>query len=197
MENNKRSFVEWAMHYRKIVILVVSCLVAFGIYSLSEMRKNEFPNYTIRQGVVVAVAPGVPADEIAEQVAKPLEDYIFSFSEVKKAKTFSKSTDGMAYIQVQLNDDINDKDAFWNKFKHGVADFKSQLPQNVLAIKVIDDFGDTSALLITMESSDKTYRELSDYMDALKDSLRCIESVGRMSVSGMRNEKRFIRSSVG
>lgn len=189
MENNKRSFVEWAMHYRKIVILVVSCLVAFGIYSLSEMRKNEFPNYTIRQGVVVAVAPGVPADEIAEQVAKPLEDYIFSFSEVKKAKTFSKSTDGMAYIQVQLNDDINDKDAFWNKFKHGVADFKSQLPQNVLAIKVIDDFGDTSALLITMESSDKTYRELSDYMDALKDSLRCIESVGRMSVSGMRNEQ--------
>lgn len=189
MEKKRRSFVEWAMHYRKIVILVVSCLVAFGAFSLSDMRKNEFPNYTIRQGVVVAVAPGVPSDEIAEQVAKPLEDYIFSFKEVKKSKTFSKSTDGMAYIQVQLNDDINDKDAFWNKFKHGVADFKAQLPQNVLAIKVIDDFGDTSALLITMESNDKTYRELSDYMDALKDSLRCIESVGRMSVSGMRNEQ--------
>lgn len=115
------------MHYRKMVILVVSCLVAFGVFSLSEMRKNEFPDYTIRQGVVVAVAPGVPSDEIAEQVAKPLEDYIFSFKEVKKSKTFSKSTDGMAYIQVQLNDDIDDKDAFWNKFKHGVADFKSQL----------------------------------------------------------------------
>lgn len=62
------------MHYRKMVILVVSCLVAFGVFSLSEMRKNEFPDYTIRQGVVVAVAPGVPSDEIAEQVAKPLED---------------------------------------------------------------------------------------------------------------------------
>ena len=167
------------MHYRKMVILVVSCLVAFGVFSLSEMRKNEFP----------AVAPGVPSDEIAEQVAKPLEDYIFSFKEVKKSKTFSKSTDGMAYIQVQLNDDIDDKDAFWNKFKHGVADFKSQLPQNVLAVKVIDDFGDTSALLITMESDDKTYRELSDYMDELKDRLRGIESVGRMNVSGMRNEQ--------
>ena len=177
------------MHYRKMVILVVSCLVAFGVFSLSEMRKNEFPDYTIRQGVVVAVVPGVPSDEIAEQVAKPLEDYIFSFREVKKSKTFSKSTDGMAYIQVQLNDDIDDKDAFWNKFKHGVADFKSQLPQNVLAVKVIDDFGDTSALLITMESDDKTYRELSDYMDELKDRLRGIESVGRMNVSGMRNEQ--------
>lgn len=177
------------MHYRQIVILVTCCLVAFGIYSLPDMRKNEFPDYTIRQGVVIAAAPGVPADEIAEQVAKPLEDYIFSYKEVKKAKTFSKSTDGMAYIQVELNDDIDDKDAFWNRFRHGVADFKAQLPSNVLAIQVVDDFGDTSALLITMESDDKTYRELSDYMDALKDSLRRIESVGRMTVSGMRHEQ--------
>ena len=177
------------MHYRKIVILVVCCLVAFGMYSLPDMRKNEFPDYTIRQGVVIAAAPGVPADEITEQVAKPLEDYIFSYKEVKKAKTFSKSTDGMAYIQVELNDDIDDKDAFWNRFRHGVGDFKAQLPGNVLAIQVVDDFGDTSALLITMESGDKTYRELSDYMDALKDSLRRIESVGRMTVSGMRQEQ--------
>ena len=33
------------MHYRQIVILVVCCLVALGIYSLPEMRKNEFPGF--------------------------------------------------------------------------------------------------------------------------------------------------------
>ena len=177
------------MHYRQIVILIFSCLVAFGIYSLPGMRKNEFPDFTVRQGIVVAVAPGVPADEMAEQVTKPLENYIFTYKEVKKAKTFSKSRDGITYIQVELNDYVNDKDAFWSKFKHGVNDFKAQLPGNVLAIKVMDDFGDTSALLITMESKDKTYRELSDYMDNLQDSLRRIESVGRMTVSGMQNEQ--------
>ena len=189
MEQKKRNFVEWAMHYRQIVILIFSCLVAFGIYSLPGMRKNEFPDFTVRQGIVVAVAPGVPTDEMAEQVTKPLENYIFTYKEVKKAKTFSKSRDGITYIQVELNDDVNDKDAFWSKFKHGVNDFKAQLPGNVLAIKVMDDFGDTSALLITMESKDKTYRELSDYMDNLQDSLRRIESVGRMTVSGMQNEQ--------
>ena len=64
MEANKRNFVEWAMHYRQIVILIFSCLVAFGIYSLPGMRKNEFPDFTVRQGIVVAVAPGVPSDEM-------------------------------------------------------------------------------------------------------------------------------------
>ena len=47
-KNKKRNFVEWAMHYRQIVILVVTCLVAFGIYSLPQMRKNEFPDFTVR-----------------------------------------------------------------------------------------------------------------------------------------------------
>ena len=185
----KRNFVEWAMHYRQIIILCVTCLVAFGIYSLPHMRKNEFPDFTVRQGIVVAVAPGNTSQEMAEQVAKPLEQYIFSYKEVKKEKTFSQSRDGIVYIQVQLNDEVQDKDAFWSKFKHGVSTFKAQLPQNVLAVQVMDDFGDTSALLITMESEDKTYRELNDYMDLLQDRLRRIPSVGRMTVSGMQREQ--------
>lgn len=39
----KSNFVEWAMHYRQIVILCVACLVAFGVYSLPQMRKTNFP----------------------------------------------------------------------------------------------------------------------------------------------------------
>lgn len=189
MMEKKRNVVEWAMHYRQIVILVTCCLVAFGIYSLPEMQKNEFPDFTIRQGMVVAVAPGINVEEMVEQVTKPLEDYIFTYKEVKKEKTFSTTRDGMVFVQVELNDDLNNKDEFWSKFKHGVAMFKSQLPSNVLAIQVMDDFGDTSALLITMESKDKTYRELHGYMDELMDRLRRIKSVGRLTVSGERKEQ--------
>ncbi len=185
----KRNAVEWAMHYRQIVILVVACLVAFGIYSLSEIKKNEFPDFTVRQGLVIAIAPGNTAEEMVEQVTKPLEEYIFTYKEVRKEKTFSKSRDGIVYIQVELNEELNNKDEFWSKFKHGVTEFKSQLPSNVLALVVKDDFGDTSALLISMESDDKTYRELNDYMDDLQDRLRRIKSVGRMSVSGMQREQ--------
>lgn len=177
------------MHYRQIVILLTCCLMAFGVYGLSEMKKNEFPDYTIRQGIVIAAAPGYTAEEIEEQVTKPLEEYIFSYKEVKKAKTTSQSKDGLSIIQVELNDELNNKDEFWSKFKHGMSQFKSQLPQSVLAVQVMDDFGDTSALLITMESEDKTYRELNDYMDDLKDRLRRIDDVGRMTVTGMKQEQ--------
>ena len=36
--------------------------------------------------MVVAVAPGNTAEEMIEQVTKPLENYIFSYKEVKERK---------------------------------------------------------------------------------------------------------------
>lgn len=187
----KRNIIEWAMHYRKIVILIASCLVAFGMYGLYDMKKNEFPDFTVRQGVVVAVYPGAAVEDVEQQVTKPLEDYLFGYKEVRKERTKSYSRNGLSIIQVELNDDISseEKDNFWNKLKHGVPSVRAQLPAGVLAVQVQDDFGDTSALLITMESNDKTYRELNDYMNRLKDRLRTIESVGRLSVYGLQKEQ--------
>lgn len=40
-----------------------------------------------------------------------------------------------------------------------------------------------------MESEEKTYRELDGYMDELKDRLRRIDDVGRLTVSGMQQEQ--------
>ena len=188
-KEKKMSLQEWSMHYRQIIILLVSCMVALGIYGLANINKNEFPDFTIRQGIVVAVYPGVTSQEMEEQVTKPLEKYIFTYKEVKKEKTVSYSKEGMSIIQVELNDDLMNKDEFWSKFKHGVQGFKSELPDGVLAIVVNDDFGDTSALLLSMESKDKTYRELNDYMNSLIDSLRMIPSVGKMSVFGLQKDQ--------
>lgn len=187
----KRNIIEWAMHYRQIVVFITALLVAFGVFALDRMNKNEFPDFTVRQGVVVAVYPGANVSEMEQQVTKPLENYIFTYKEVKKAKTKSFTRDGVAIIQIELNDDINgaDKENFWSRFKLGVQQFKASLPSGVLALQVQDDFGDASSLLITMESNEKTYRELNDYMDDLKERLRDIESVGRLNVYGGQREQ--------
>ena len=189
MERKKRNIVEWAMHYRQIVIMMTCVLLAFGVWGLYDINKNEFPDITIRQGVVVAAYPGASSEDVEQQVTKPLEKYIFTYKEVKKEKTKSYSQNGLCIIQIELNDDIDDKEAFWSKFKHGMETFKATLPAGVLAVQVNDDFGDSSAMLITMESKDKTYRELQDYMDDLQEQLQTIESVGRITVFGQQQEQ--------
>ena len=173
----------------RITFLIVGCLFVFGIYALARIPKQEFPEYTIRQGVVVGVYPGATAEEVEEQLAKPLEQFLMTYKEVKRAKTTSTSQNGMCYVMVELNDDVNDKDEVWSKVKHGLAAFKMQLPAGVAAVVTSDDFGDTSALLITLESDTRSYRELKGYMDDLSDRLRRIESVSNLRPYGVQQEQ--------
>lgn len=189
MRERKNGVIEWTMRHYQITLLVITVLVGLGILGLVDMPKQEFPEFTIRQGVVVGVYPGATSGEVEEQLAKPLERYLFTFKEVKKKKTYSMSRDGMVYVMVELNDDVNNKDEVWSKIKLGLQNFKSQLPSGVLAVIANDDFGDTSALLITLESEDKTYRELQRYMETLEDRLRRIESVSNLRRYGVQNEQ--------
>ena len=160
-----------------------------GIYGMYIMPKDEFPHATIRQGVVVAVYPGATSEEVEQQVARPLERYLFTYGEVNRVKTTTQSQNGVCIVMVKLNDDVNNKDEVWSKIKHGLNSFKAQLPGGVLAIVVNDDFGNTSALLIAIESDQRSYRELKQYSDDLSDRLRRIPSVANVKIFGEQKEQ--------
>ena len=183
------NFVAWAMRNFRITFLLVGCLFLFGIFGLVHIPKQEFPEYTIRQGVVVGLYPGATSEEVEEQLARPLEQFLMTYKEVKRAKTTSTSQNGMCYVMVELEDDVHDKDEVWSKIKHGLNTLKAQLPRGLVALVANDDFGDTSALLITLESDTRSYRELKEYLDKLSDRLRRIESVSNLRPYGLQSEQ--------
>ena len=181
--------VVMGMRYSKEIILILAMVMAFGIYALDVMQKQEFPSFTMREGVVAAIYPGASTEQIEEEVLKPLEDYIFSYKEVNKKNTHSRVTAGTVIIFMELDNDVKDTESFWNEFKHGMESEKLKLPPGVLGVETISNFGATSSLLITMQSEDKTYRELGVYMDGLKEAIRPVESVGAMTVYGKQQEQ--------
>ena len=183
------NWLRWPLEHYSITLLMVVILLALGIYGMYVMPKDEFPAFTIRQGVVVAVYPGATTEEVEEQVARPLERYLFTYGEVHRQKTTTTSQNGMCIVMVRLNDDVNNKDEVWSKIKHGLNGFKSQLPSGVLALVANDDFGNTSALLIAIESPERSYRELKYYTDHLSDRLRLIPSVANVRIYGEQKEQ--------
>ena len=182
-------WLRWPLEHYSISLLIVGILFVLGIFGMWDMPKDEFPQATIRQGVVVAVYPGATSEEVEQQVARPLERYLFTYKEVKRNKTTTQSQNGMCIVMVELNDDVNNKDEVWSKIKHGLNLFKQQLPGGVLALIANDDFGNTSALLIAIESPERSYRELKGYTDQLGDRLRRIPSVASVKVFGEQKEQ--------
>ena len=151
-----RRIVEFSVKNKSIIILIVAFLVLFGVYALIRMPKQEFPVFSIRQGLVVGVYPGATSEQVEEQLTVPLEEFLFSYKEVQKNMTYSVTSDGMVVIYVQLDAEVvKSDDEFWSKFRHDVAMFKNTVPSGVAAIVTSNDFGSTSALLISIESKEK------------------------------------------
>ena len=178
------------MRHHGIVMALFLGLMAFGIWSLPRMNKDEFPQFTIRQGLLVALYPGATASEVEQQVTIPLENYINSFEMVDKQLTYSISEDGMAYVYVMLRLVDVDNEKAWTKIRAGLPLLqKTQMPTGVLQTALIDDFGNTSSLLIAVESDERSPRELEEFSREMCSSLRTIPEMGKLRVLGQQTEE--------
>ncbi len=192
MSHKKTGFIELAMRNHNIVVIISVILMIIGVVALKKMPRNEFPQFTIRQGVIVGVYPGATSSEVEAQLTRKVENYIFGYQEIKKAKTYSHSKEGMMYIFVELNDDVKNADQFWSKLKHGLSELKMTLPTGVVALIANSDFGDTAALLITLSSESKSYKELEEQLKRLETECRKISATSKIKHYGLQKEKIFV-----
>ena len=181
-------FIRGVIKYRKMVYFLTSLLVCLGIYGLFKINKNEYPTFEIKEGLVVGLYPGATASEVEEQLATPLENLLFSFSEVSRA-TYSYSKDGICYIYVIVDAPVSKKDEVWSKIKLKLNSYRKMLPPGVLAVEVLDDFSNISTVLVAMESSDKGYAEMKEYADDLESRLKELPEMASFKVYGNQTEE--------
>ena len=96
------------------------------------------------------------------------------------------------YIFVELNDNVKNADQFWSKLKHGLSEMKATLPTGVLALVANSDFGDTSALLITLSSDTKSYKELEKELKKLEAECRKIPATSKIKHFGLQKEQIYV-----
>ena len=182
------NFVKSAIRYRKLIYFLVAVMVAFGIYSLFAINKDEFPTFQIKDGLVVGVYPGANAKEVEEQLTRPLEEILFKFAEVKRT-TYSYTQDGICYIFVKLQCPAKQKNEVWSKIKLKLNASRILLPSGVLTVQVMDEFSAVSSVLLALQSDDKSYRELEDYADRLKTELYTIPALSNVKILGTQKEE--------
>ena len=182
------NFVKSAIRYRKLIYFLVAVMVAFGIYSLLAINKDEFPTFQIKDGLVVGVYPGANAQEVEEQLTRPLEEILFRFAEVKRT-TYSYTQDGICYIFVKLQCPARQKNEVWSKIKLKLNASRIFLPSGVLTVQVMDEFSAVSSVLLALQSDDKSYRELEAYADQLKNELYNIPALSNVKILGTQKEE--------
>ena len=185
----KSTLIEVILRYKEFIIAATTILVLFGIVALTQMPRDEFPEFKIRQGLIIGIFPGASSQQVEEQLTKKVENYLFQYEAVDKKKTHSVSKENVMVIYVEVQRKEKDPKIFWAKLRHGLNELKEQLPSGIMSLTADDDFGNTSAVLMAVESETKTYKELEKYIEQFEDGVRKIPSTSRVKHYGLQKEE--------
>jgi len=184
--------IEWGMKHKAFPLALALTLLVIGLIGLFNMSRNEFPDFTTRTGLVIGSFPGASSEEVETQLTSKLEEYLFTFNEVDKTKTYSYSKNGMSYVYLEVSDRIgkDETQQFWNKLKNNLFVFQQQsLPKGVRGIAVNSDFGNTAAMILSVQSKTRPYKDLQLHVEDIIDNLRQIEDMAKITYSGGLTEQ--------
>ena len=188
MKKDKSGFIQGVIQYKNIVYLIVAVFIVLGVFSILRINKDEFPTFEIKEGLVVGVYPGASAEQVEQQLTKPLEDVLFTVPEVLRSSN-SYTQNGICYIYVNLDCSPQKRNEVWTKIKMKLSAAKMTLPPGVLAVQVIDEFGSVSSMLVAMESSDKSYSQLEKYAQELSSRLYELDKLASVKILGKQQEE--------
>lgn len=195
MKKVKINFVEAAMKYRQVTIVVTVLLMIFGIIALLNMPRSEDPKITVRSGLIIAALPGADELQVEKQLTNKIEQYLFSFEEVRKEKTKSETKEGQVVITCELNENVKDTKRFWATLQHGLnTTFRMQntLPPGMVGPVVNSDFGDVVAQMITVSAPGRSYAEIEKYLDKLEDGLKTLPETSKIKRYGGQKQQIYV-----
>ncbi|SPF53890.1 Acriflavin resistance protein [Candidatus Sulfopaludibacter sp. SbA4] len=189
--------VRASLRYPQVTIALTIMLVAGGAYALMRMPRREDPKIHVREGIVAAMYPGASAAEVENQVTQKVEQRLFKLEGVRREKTYSTSMNGAMFINLNLEDNLQDTEKFWSKLRLDMAELKqTDLPDGVLGPVVDYDFGDTVAVLLAIHSDHYGYRELKDYAERIESVIRRIRAVSKVKRIGEQKEEIDVSSTL-
>jgi len=189
------NLLTWPLRHRQVAFVLSLIVLGLGVHSLLNMPRQDTPSISVHKALVVLLYPGATASQVEQQVTRPLETYLFSFTEINATKTTSVTRDGIAVVTVDLNEWVADKQGFWSRLRLGLAEFKqSKLPAETVGPLVNSDFGESVALLIGVTSPQRTYAELRRYVERIEDAMRTVDGIGRIIRYGERNETIYVEA---
>jgi len=181
--------VEYFFRQKVISWMVAIILGVGGIVTFLGLGQLEFPEFTIRNALVITQYPGATPEQVEEEVTLQLEKAIQRIPNVKRISSVNMV--GLSQITVELKSSVQSKDLeqYWDNLRRKIGDTQGKLPPGTSTSIVNDDFGDVFGLLMTLKSESYTLKQLEDFADLMQREIQLVEGVKKVSIAGTVNEQ--------
>ena len=168
---------------RAFTYMLMFSLTAMGMISLVSIPKESAPEVIVPIGVVSTVLRGAGAEDTEKLITNKLEDEAANLEDIDKVT--SSSREGVSVVTAQFTASANIDKSIQN-LKDAVDRAKVDFPKEAEQSTVTKvNFADQPILIVSV-SVDRPQGELASLGDDIKDEIKKIKGVSKVSVSGTR-----------
>lgn len=170
-----------------LINIIVLMVIGLGIKSVSEIRKEGFPEISMNKVIINTVYPGSSAGDVELNVTVPIEDELEEVEGIKEVLSISE--EGVSRIEVQADDNASPEEfrKLYNDIESVLASIED-LPDDIEGKPSIDEY--TSSDVPVMEISfTGRYEILKPYLERLESRMRKLPGVSNVTAIGIPDEE--------
>jgi multidrug efflux pump subunit AcrB len=173
---NTRNVSRFFVEHPHISWVLLICVLAWGWFGFTNMPQRKDPDIPVRVALASCPWPGATAQQVEQFVTRPIEDAIAQNKTIHRATDAdygvrSISLPGVAYVYVQLAEGTDIRKQF-SDINLKLNELNSRLPEGAGPISFQSDFGDTTALMLTVASPRADQVEIDLRAQAIKSAIR-------------------------
>jgi cobalt-zinc-cadmium resistance protein CzcA len=96
--------IQYSIHHKLIILLFSAGIIAFGLYSLSEIPIGAVPDVTNNQVQIITTSRNLATEDVEKFLTYPVELEMANLPDVKEIRSISKF--GLSVVTVVFNDKI-------------------------------------------------------------------------------------------
>jgi HAE1 family hydrophobic/amphiphilic exporter-1 len=171
-------------------ILIFVALIVIGLYSLTQLPVDLYPEVELPFVGVVTTYPGASASDIESNITRPIEDMLNSVSNLKEMT--STSSDGLSVIFMNFEYGTNLDEAS-NDIRSNLSFIENYLPEDSEKPTIMKFNSSMMPIIFYAITAEESYRGLEKILDEkIVNPLNRIEGVGSVSLAGVPGRKVYI-----
>ncbi|MCU0455827.1 MAG: efflux RND transporter permease subunit, partial [Bacteroidales bacterium] len=171
-------------------ILVFVALIVMGLYSLTQLPVDLYPEVELPFIGVVTTYPGASASDIETNVTRPVEDALNSVNKLKEMT--SSSTDGVSavFMNFEYGTDLDEAS---NDIRSSLGFIENYLPEDAEKPTIMKFNSSMMPIIFYAVTAGESFRGLEKILDEkIVNPLNRIEGVGSVNLAGVPGRKVYI-----
>jgi hydrophobic/amphiphilic exporter-1 (mainly G- bacteria), HAE1 family len=171
-------------------ILIFVGLMVMGLYSLTQLPVDLYPEMELPYVVVMTTYPGASASDIESNVTRPLENALNSVSKLKEITSTTSDASSVIFMNFEYGTNLDEAS---NDIRSALSFTEKMLPEDCEKPTIIKFSTSMMPIIFYTITAKESYAGLEKILDQkIVNPLNRIEGVGSVSLAGVPGRKVYI-----